>query len=523
MKENKTKPNYAKVSIVSFSASAIACVLFFGPMIIFSDAAQQYVDIGIHAITYTTDWLWEIVVFACFIFAIWLAFGRFGKVRLGGPEDKPDFSTFTWIAMMFCSSTGGALVYWATVEPMYYMMHPPFWIEPLTAQSAQYALTYGFFHWGVSAWATFAVPAVVFGYLYYVRKKPYLTPSYAIGTLLGKKVSHGWIGKVIDAVIAFGLVGGMATALGFIIPMTSNLFSDYAGIPDTLLLQIGFCLLFALIFGWSAYRGLKGGIAKLADFNMWIAFALLGFVFVVGNPSFYLSLFSDSFGVFLNEFLRMSFYTDPISSSGFPQDWTVFYWAWWLAWAVFVGLFTAKISKGRTIRSVILTMIISGTLASMIYFTIFGGYVVDAVLNKGIDLMTIMTSDGGPALVTWFMNSLPASVIVVPAIIFYLVVATATGTDSAAFTLALMTCKEVEQDMEPPKWNRVFWAFMIFIGSVALMLVGGMEVVKLASVLTAIPVLPLIVLLGIALVKWLREDFGRIADLTTDKYDATPD
>jgi len=515
---SKPKPQYAKVSKVAFLCCAVACVLFFGPMMIFSSQAQNYVNIGMHAITYTTDWIWELVVFGCLVFVIWLAFGPYGKVKLGKADEKPDFSTFTWIAMMFCAGTGGALVYWGMVEPMYYMMYPPYWTDPLSAQSAQYALSYGFLHWGLSAWATFAVPAVAFGYIYYVRRQPYLYPSYACRTILGPRIADGWVGKVINALIAFGMVGGMATSLGFIIPMTTALFSDYAHIGDTVLLKFIFSLLFAVIYGWSAYNGLKGGIAKLADFNMWIAFALIAFILIVGHPSFYLSLFSDNLGVYLNQFFRMSFYTDPITKSGFPQDWTVFYWAWWLAYAIYMGLFCAKISKGRTIRSVVLVMCISGTVACMVYFTVFGGYIVDATLNKGIDLPSILNNLGGTAIVTWLMNDLPGSFIVIPAIIFYLIIATATGTDAASYTLANMTCFEVKQGVEPPKWNRLFWAFMIFAGSFALMLVGGMDAVKLASVLTAIPVLPLTIILGISLVLWLKKDFGTAKELTTDEY-----
>jgi len=518
MNKNNTKDGYAKVSKVAFWCCSIACVLFFGPMMLFSESAQKYVDIGMHGITYTTDWIWELVVFGCLVFVIWLAFGPYGKVVLGKAGEKPEFSTFTWVAMMFCAGTGGALVYWSMVEPMYYMMYPPFWVAPLTPESAMYSLSYGFLHWGLSAWATFAVPAVAFGYIYYVRRQPYLYPSFACRTLLGKRASDGWIGKVINALIAFGMVGGMATSLGFIIPMTTALFSSYSGIPDTLFLKFVFSVVFLLIYGWSAYNGLKGGIAKLADFNMWIAFALIGFILIVGDPSFYLSLFADNLGVYLNEFPRMSFYTDPITQSGFPQDWTVFYWAWWLAYAIYMGLFCAKISKGRTIRSVVLVMCIAGTVACMVYFTVFGGYVVNATLHQGVDLPGILSGQGGTAVVTWLMNDLPGSVVVIPAIIFYLVIATATGTDAASYTLANMTCFEVKQGVEPPKWNRLFWALMIFTGSLALMVVGGMDVVKLASVLTAIPVLPLIVILGISLVVWLRKDFGHAQAITTDEY-----
>lgn len=512
------KPIYAKVNHPVFWVSVIACLLVYGPMMIFQNAAQEPVNKAIHFITYNTDWLWEFVIFGCLIFLAWLALGRYGNVKLGGPDDKPEFSTFTWISMMFCGGSGAALVYWALIEPISYLQAPPFWIEPFSPQAAQYCEAYGIFHWGFSAWATFAVPAIAFAYMYYVRKKPYLYPSYACRGVLGK-AADGWVGKLIDAIVIVGMVGGMATSLGFVIPMLSKISADYFGIADNIQFKLIVCVLFSCIYTWSCYHGLKGGIAKLADMNMYLTFIILGFVMIVGPTTFMFSLFGDNIGVLLQNFVRMSFYTDPITKSGFPQNWTVFYWAWWLAWAIYVGLFAARISKGRTIRSLILNMIFSATVGCMLFYLIFGGYQVDAILNHGADLATILKEQGGPAVVSWFLNTLPFSKVVVPFFIFVMAISQATGVDAASFTMANMACYEVKDGVEPPKWIRLFWAGMLFFSTVALLLVGGMQVVQLSSVLTAVPVLFLLIILAISTVKWLREDFGYERPLTTVKYD----
>ncbi|ATW26129.1 BCCT family transporter [Candidatus Formimonas warabiya] len=517
MDNGKPKPVYARVNKTVFVWSALACLIFYGPMVVFQEGAQNLVNKSMSVITHSTDWMWEFVVFGCLVFLAWLALGRYGKVKLGRPEDKPDFSVFTWVAMMFCGGTGGGLVYWSLNEPIYYLQYPPFWLEPFSPQSAQYALAYGIFHWGFSAWATFAVAAVAFAYMYYVRRRPYLYPSYACRGILGSVVD-GWVGKLIDAVVVIGLVGGMATALGFIVPMISKVSADFFGIPETTGFKVLICFVMALVYGWSCYNGLKGGIARLADFNMYLTFILLAFVLLVGPTVFMLSLFCDNFGVLLHDFVRMSFYTDPVTKSGFPQDWTVFYWAWWLAWAMYVGLFAARISKGRTIRALILNMIFSSTLACMLFYLIFGGYQVDAILNHGSQVAQVLQDQGGPAVVSFFLNSLPLKWLVIPFFIAVMVISTATGTDAASFTLANMTCHEIRDGVEPPKWIRLFWAAMLFFASTALLLVGGMDVVQLSSVLTAVPVLPLLVILAISTVKWLREDFGYDPYLTTDKY-----
>lgn len=520
--DNQQKTVYAKVDLHVFWIATIACVLFFGPLILLQDSAQDTVNQAMYILTHSTDWFFEVVVFGCLVFLTWLAFSRYGSVKLGGPDDKPEFSTFTWIAMMFCGGTGAGIVYWSLVEPIYYLQYPPFWIEAFSPQAAQYALAYGIFHWGFSAWSTFALPAVVFAYMYYVRKTPVLNVSYACRGVLGK-AADGWLGKLIDAIVVIGLVGGMATALGFIVPMLSKISADYLGVAETTGFKVLVLLAISVVYGWSAYNGLKGGIAKLADYNMYLMFILLAFVFFVGPTIFALSLFCDNIGVLLHDFLRMSFYTDPITKSGFPQDWTVFYWAWWIAWAMYVGLFGARISKGRTIRAVIANMLFSTTAACMLFYLIFGGYQVDAIMNHGAKIAEILSEQGGPAVVSWFLNGLPFKIVVIPYFVFVMVIATATGTDAASYTLANMTCHEIEEGMEPPRWNRLFWAGMICVASVALLLVGGMSVVQLSSVLTAVPILPVMIILAISLVKWLREDFGYGMPLTTDKYDKKTD
>lgn len=518
MENGRQKPIYAKVNYRVFWIATVACLAFFGPLIVLQDSAADIVNKAMHVLTHSTDWFFQFIVFGCLVFLIWLACSRYGSIKLGGPDDKPDFSTFTWVAMMFCGGTGAGIVYWSLVEPIYYLQYPPFWIEAFSPQAAQYALSYGIFHWGFSAWATFALPAVAFAYMYYVRKKQVLTVSYACRGVLGKH-ADGWVGKLIDAIVVIGLVGGMATALGFIVPMLSKISADYLGMEETTGFKLLVLVVISLVYSWSCYNGLKGGIAKLADFNMYLMFILLAFVFLVGPTIFMLSLFGDNFGVLLHDFVRMSFYTDPITKSGFPQDWTVFYWAWWIAWAMYVGLFGAKISKGRTIRALIANMILTTTAASILFYIVLGGYQVDAIMNQGAKIADILANEGGPAVVSWFLNSLPFNAVVIPYFVFVMVVATATGTDAASYTLANMTCHEIRDGVEPPRWNRLFWAGMICLASIALILVGGMQVVQLSSVLTAVPILPVMVILAVSLVKWLREDFGYIKPLVIEKYE----
>ncbi|MFZ5645887.1 MAG: BCCT family transporter [Bacillota bacterium] len=517
-KDNRFLPPIARINPSVFWGAVIVCLLFYGPMVIFQKEAQGPIDKLMYAITHSTDWLWEGICFGALIFLAWLALGRYGRVKLGGPDDKPEFSTFTWFAMMFCGGSGAGLVYWTMIEPVYYLQSPPFWTEPFSAQAAQWSLSYGIFHWGFSAWATFAIPAVAFSYMFYVRKKPFLYPSYACRGILGNLVD-GWVGRVIDMVVIIGMVGGVATSLGFVMPMLSGIISDFAGIPDTIGLKVAVAVVFSCIFGYSCYKGLYSGIAKLSNYNMYMMFIMLGFILLVGPTFFMLSLFADNLGMLFHNFTRMSLYTDPITKSGFPQDWTVFYWAWWYAWAIYVGLFATRISRGRTIRELIGNMIFTATAGCAVFYLAFGGYQVDLIMNKGVDLAKMLKDSGGPAVISYMLNTLPLKFIVIPLFLIVMAISQATAVDSAAYTMANMSCFEVREGQEPPKWSRVFWAAMLFFATVSLLLVGGMKVVQLSSVLTSVPVLFLTVVLAISTVKWLREDFGTEQPLTTSKYE----
>lgn len=498
---------YAKINLPVFWGSAIICILFYAPMVIYQKSAQSIIDQLMFVITHSTDWLWEGVAFGALIFSFWLAFSRYGNIKLGDRDDKPEFSTYTWIAMMFCGASGAGLVYWAMVEPIFYLQGPPFGIKALSPESGSWALAYGIYHWGLIAWGTFAIPAVAFSYMFYVRKRPYLYPSYACRGLLGDCVD-GWIGKVIDILVIIGMVGGCATSLGVVVPMLAQITADYIGMANTIWVQIGVAIVFGCIYGYSCYQGLYSGIAKLADYNTYLTFVILAFVLIVGPTAFMFSLFSENVGVMLQNFIRMSFYTDPLSKSGFPQDWTVFYWAWWFAWAMYVGLFFTRISKGRTIRSLIVNMIITCTAGSALFYLVLGAYNVDLIMNKGMDLITILKQSGGPGVISATLQTLPLSGIVIPIFLVVMLISQATGVDAMAYTMSAMACTEIRDRQEPPRWSRIFWASLLLFATIALVLVGGMKAVQLSSVLTSVPVLFITIILTLSLVKWIREDFG---------------
>jgi BCCT family betaine/carnitine transporter len=341
----------------------------------------------------------------------------------------------------------------------------------------------------------------------YVRKKPYFYPSYACRGILGDVVD-GWVGKAINIFIIVGLVGGLGTTMGVVVPMLSEVIAHMLGLENTIYVKSGTLILLAVIFGYSAYSGIYAGIKKLSEINSWLCFALLGFILLAGSTLWMLSFYVDSIGMLIQNFFRMSLNTDPIGKSGFPQDWTVFYWAWWVAWAIYFGLFIARISKGRTIKDVIINMTFTTTLGCSLFFMVFGGYVVDLQLNKGMELDAILASAGGGKMIVAVLETLPLSGLIIPFFVLVMLIFQATTIDSNAYTIAMISCDEIKYTQEPPRWIRLFWCILLCVIGIAIMMVGGLQIVQLSSVATSVPIVFILVILMLSVMKWLKEDFG---------------
>jgi len=473
--------------------------------LVFVPNTEQTINSLLSFITFKFDWLFLLVTFSGFIFLLWLAFGPYGTIRFGGKEQKPEFSTFSWITMLFCAGIGSALIYWAIIEPLYYLNGPPFGLEPNTKEAAGWSIAYGFFHWGFSAWGIYAIPAVVLSYSLYNRKNYALRPSAACRGVLGDMVD-GWVGKLIDITIMFGLIGGVGTTLGVNVPMISAVVGEIFGVSRSFWVDFGVIVIWTSLFGASAYLGLQKGIKILSDLNAVLALLLAVFILIVGPTSLILSNFSNSLGVMLQNFLQMSFGTDPFMQSGFPQNWTVFYWAWWFAYSVYMGIFVARISKGRTIKELIIAMVMWGSLGCFLFFAIFGTYVLDLDLNGIIPLSRMLQENNDTGVIVAMLNSLPMRSVLLPFFVVVSLIFQATTLDSAAYTLAAITTKREFGDEEPARWNRVLWSAVLGVLAIVLLAIGGLKVVQLSSVVVGVPVILVLVLFILSFMKWLKEE-----------------
>lgn len=447
-------------------------------------------------------YLW--IGFAILIYSIYLCFSKYGKVRLG--DEKPEFSTFSWLVMIFCTGMGSNLLYWSAIEWIYYYQAPPMGVEPFSQKALELASAYGGFHWSFTGWAIYAIGAVTLGLRYYNKKLPGLTLSASCEKALGTKNVSGIKGRLIELVFLFGTIGGFTTMISFVIPMYCNNLSLLLGIENTFLFQVIMILFITLIFAASACKGLNGGIKKLSSLNIIVAVAMAIGILFAGPTGFIIKSWTNSMGYVFQNFIGMSLWTDPIANGGFPERWTSFYWAWWIALAPSMWIFTAKISKGRSIREIISGMIISGSAGCWLYFGVISNYGIYQQMTGKVDLVSILEQLGPESAVASLVLSLPLGEIwlliwTITGIIFLI-----TTMDSGAYTLAVSTTFGISHDEQPCKALRLFWSITIIVIPVGLMYAGvSMETLQAAAVLTAIPIGVLTIFTLISGYKYLRE------------------
>lgn len=493
-----------KLDKFTFGATFIALFGVCLPLLLAPEASNKVLSslFGFMTKTFGITYLWAGI--GAMIFLAWLAFSRHGKVKLG--EHAPDFSTYSWATMLFCAGIASGILYWSVIEWNYYYNSPPLGLEARSTEAAEVAAMYGMFHWGITAWAFYTVPTVIIAYSYYVRGHHLLKISEVCRGVLGDLID-GPVGKIIDALFMFGLLGAAGTSLGLGTPLIASGVSHLTGMEESFGLKLLVLLACTLIFAGSVWSGLEKGIQFLSRLNTGLALGLLVFVLVVGPTAFILKMGTNAVGLMLENFIRMNTWTDPVAKGGFPEGWTIFYWAWWIVYAPFMGLFVAKISRGRTIRELIGGMLAYGTAGCVIFFAIFGNFAMDLELSGVFDVTKSLKENGGPATIIAVVAQLPLSGLAVLVFCVVALIYLATTFDSASYTLAAVTTDELDEDEHPARWNRLFWAFALALLPMGLMFAGGLKSVQTASVVSA---LPMIILMVIMVISFLR-------DLATDE------
>ncbi|HIF9105328.1 TPA: BCCT family transporter [Photobacterium damselae] len=482
------------------------------PLLLFPKEGAEWIAIAKSFMTDKLGFLYLGLGVAAFFFMIYIVFSDIGQIKLGDPDEAPEFKTASWAAMLFCGGIGASILYWGAIEWAYYYQSPPFQLEPGSEEAVRWAATYGIFHWGPIAWSIYLVPALPIAYFFYVRKQPVLKVSAALMPVIGEARSHGWVGKLVDVLFIFGLLGGGATTLGLAAPLITEGVNYLFGVPKTTETQVVVLLVCTAIFAYSAYAGMEKGIKLLSNINFWGALGLLAFILICGPTIFMLETGLDSLGRMLSNFFVMATWAEPFGGYGsfadthFPQDWTIFYWAWWLVFAPSMGLFVARISRGRTIKQMVTGSIFFGSMGCFLFFMILGNYGLSLQLSGALDVVGILNAEGATKAIFSILEQLPFSTFVIAAFTVLCLIFTATTFDSISYILASVVQNNVTE--EPMRWNRLFWAFALSFMPSVLLFMGGLSTLQTAAIVGGLPLLVIAVMLMVSAVKAANLDLS---------------
>ncbi|MEG1433000.1 BCCT family transporter [Eubacterium sp.] len=491
-----------------FFTALIVIALVCGYCIFFPESALYAVEVARQFVVTKFDWFFLLLGIVVIVLSIYLGLGRFGRIRLSDSDEKPEFGFFSWLFMIFFSAIGSSTLLWGICEPLEYLIKPPFGYAPFSDEALHIAIPYSLFHWGPIAWAFFALSGLVVSYCFYKRKKKQLQLSSVLSDVIGEKNASGILGKAIDVAAIFFTFCTFGPSLGFGVPVLTSLIAHLTGLPNNDYLQFGVLALWTAIFTVSVYRGLTKGIKILSDINMWLLGLLLLMVFVISDPVFILRSIVEETGTLISTFIPMATATDAFGGGTFAQDWTVFYWIWWIVDIPFMSIFIARVSKGRTIRELLFGIIGAGSIGTMSVFWILGNYALRLQTTGTLDLAAVYQKEGQTATILSTMLSLPFAPIIIFVMILLFFVFLATCIDSGSFTMGCMASKEILDGQQPAKFNRAIWAITIaLLGVAVLRLGGGIVAIKTIVIVVGLPASLLLILMIISLFKWLAEDY----------------
>jgi len=496
-----------KQKTVADKPITIVCIVIIGIfvalMAAMPDATLNVVNVIFDAVTSVMGvpilWFVFIGLFIC----LYLAFSKHGKVKLG--EGKPEFSMFSYIAMMMCAALAATATYYSFVEWSFYYAEPAFNIEAYSQEAAEMSLPYAFFHWGFSVQVIFVLTAIAIAYGYHVKKVPVLRVSAICESMMGDFKYKKPLGKIIDALTILSIVGGLGVSLGLGVPIISAGIAHVLNIETSFTLNLIVLLLVAVIFSITSIIGIEKGMKKLSDLTMYLMIVFIAFIFVVGPTKFIAKEFTYSIGKMLSNYVNMSLFTDPIGNSGFPEANTIFLFTLALNYAALMGIFITKISKGRTIKEVVLTCLLGISVGTWIMFAINGGFGLNAEVTGQYALS--QASDTQAGLFELF-GILPLGKVVLP-IVYALTTLgfLATSLDSASFTLAVSATSKLDENGNPNPKFRLVWCAVLALVPLVIMFTGApFSALKTICIVLSVPFLFVIVGMLVELFKWFKED-----------------
>lgn len=494
-----------------FIASAIIILAFviFGAG--FSDLAAEVFDISQSWIVNTFGWFYLLAVAIFLIFCLSLAISPFGQVKLGPDHSSPDYNHMSWFAMLFSAGMGIGLLFYGVAEPIMHYSAPPTG-DPETVQAARDAMSITFFHWGLHAWAIYAVVGMSLAYFSFRHNLP-LTIRSALYPIIGEKI-YGPIGHIVDIFAVIGTMFGVATSLGLGVLQINAGMNYLFDIPESIFVQITIIGVITVMATGSVVAGLDAGIKRLSELNLTLAIVLLLFVLIAGPTLFLFQTLVQNTGTYINELVTRTFNIYAYDPNDWLGSWTLFYWGWWIAWSPFVGMFIARVSRGRTIREFVLGVLFVPVGFTFMWMTFFGGAAISMEMGELTGTIASAVNANVPTALFVLFEQMPFSTLVSGIATVLVVTFFVTSSDSGSLVIDIITSGG---HSNPPVWQRIFWAISEGVVAAVLLLAGGLAALQTAAIMGALPFSMIMLVICYGLFKGLRAEGvkRRVMDLHT--------
>jgi choline/glycine/proline betaine transport protein len=489
----------SKMSPPVFFGSAAAVVGFciFGG--IYTETASQSFSWLQENISRTFGWYYALSATAFVIFSFWLMVSPYGRLRLGPPDARPEFGYPAWFAMLFSAGMGTGLVFWAVAEPLYHYAEPLF-AQGNTPEAAREAMRYTFFHWGLHPWAIYILFGVAIAYFHFRHDLP-LAPRSILHPLMGQRI-YGPIGHGVDILCTVGTLLGVSTSLGLGAMQINSGVAQFFDVRQATSVQVAIIALITLVATISVVSGIKAGIRRLSMLNIALAFVLMMFVLLVGSTVYILETFVGSLGTYIQKLPMMSLWVDFTRDTDWQVDWTLFYWGWWISWSPFVGVFVARISRGRTIREFVLSVMLVPTLATFVWLSVFGGSALNMEIFGEGELGALVQENLALSLHA-LLRELPLASISMVWATLVITIFFITSSDSGSLVDDMVTSGG---HPDPPRAQRVFWAVSEGAVAATLLVVGGLRAIQDASISLGFFMSILLVLIAFSLHRALTRE-----------------
>lgn len=463
-------------------------------------------------------WFYLFSVFGFVVFLLVLAFSKYGKIRLGPQDSTPSYSFFSWVSMLLAAGFGVGLVFYGMAEPMTHYLHPPYGdVEPETVEAARYAIQYSFFNWGIHQWAAFSVVGLIIAYFQFRKGQPGLVSS-VLSSVTAKHPQARRLAPALDIFAVVATVMGVATSIGLAVLQINGGLHAVFGVEENVLWKFIIMGAMFVCYMASTWAGLDKGIKRLSNLNMVLCFALMFYVLFTGPTLAILETLTLGIGDYLQNFITMSLRTSPHIESTWASEWTIFYWAWVIAWSPFVGTFVARVSRGRTIKEYVFGVLIVPPLLACLWIGIFGGAALNMELTGDVGLAAATDANITAALFEMF-ELMPLSNVLSVIALVLIFIFLVTSADSATYIVAQMTDAG---SLNPPLYKRIIWGALIAAICLTLIIAGGLTGLQSAAVLSALPFTFIIYGMISVLIRELRADRKAMLTALYRRHGETP-